>query len=192
MIYTTPSLETERLFLKRGTLEDYQKVYEYDFTKLRNIAGEFEFVKQDLNNLYNYSVYASETEEVYDWIVYLKNGVIPIANIVADREIKEIKATELSYNLHPNYWGNGYVQEAVIEIMNFLFENGFENVICGYSEGNQKSKRLNEKLGFILYSEEKDAWVKNGIAITDYKTIMSKDKFYDLYSKENKNNNLLK
>ena len=47
MEYETPIIETERLILKRGTLEDYQKVYEYDFTKLRDINGEFDFVKQD-------------------------------------------------------------------------------------------------------------------------------------------------
>lgn len=47
MEYETPIIETERLILKRGTLEDYQKVYEYDFTKLRNINGEFELIKQD-------------------------------------------------------------------------------------------------------------------------------------------------
>ena len=34
MIYETPILYTERLVLKRGTLEDLQKVYEYDMTKL--------------------------------------------------------------------------------------------------------------------------------------------------------------
>ena len=41
MLYETPVLETERLILKRGTLDDFQHVYEYDFTKLRNINGEF-------------------------------------------------------------------------------------------------------------------------------------------------------
>ena len=45
MKYITPMLETPRLILKRGTKEDYQKVYEYDFTKLRDIAGEFEYIK---------------------------------------------------------------------------------------------------------------------------------------------------
>ena len=39
MIYETPQLETERLILKRGTYEDFVKVYEYDFTKLRDING---------------------------------------------------------------------------------------------------------------------------------------------------------
>lgn len=47
MMYETPQLETERLILKRGTLEDLQKVYEYNFTKLRDINCEFEFVKYD-------------------------------------------------------------------------------------------------------------------------------------------------
>ena len=48
MKYITPTLKTNRLILKKGTYEDYVKVYEYDFTWLRNIAGEFEFVKYDL------------------------------------------------------------------------------------------------------------------------------------------------
>ena len=51
MILKTISLETQRLFLKRGNREDYYQVYEYDFTKLRNINGEFEFVKQDLSKI---------------------------------------------------------------------------------------------------------------------------------------------
>lgn len=48
MIYETPQLETERLILKRGTLEDLKKIYEYNFKKLRDIAGKFVFEKQDL------------------------------------------------------------------------------------------------------------------------------------------------
>ena len=39
MIYETPVLETERLILKSGTLQDLQKVYEYNFSELRDIAG---------------------------------------------------------------------------------------------------------------------------------------------------------
>ena len=32
-------LETDRLILKPGSLEDYYKVYEYDLLKLRDING---------------------------------------------------------------------------------------------------------------------------------------------------------
>ena len=65
--------------------------------------------------------------------------------------------------------------------MNYLFNNGFENIICGYSEGNIKSKKLNEKLGFIPYKTIEESWFKNGIPITDYKSIMNKSRFDKLY-----------
>lgn len=184
MKYITPKLETERLILKRGTYEDFVKVYEYDFTKLRDIAGEFEYVKYDPEKLREFETYADEEENVYDWIIFLKETNEPIGNVTADREIKELKSTELSFNLHPSYWGNGYMKEAVVEIMKFLFENGFENVICGYDEGNKKSKNLGEKIGFIPYSKKENAWMKNGISISSYKTIMSKERFNELYKEK--------
>ena len=70
MKYKTPTLETNRLILKRGTYEDYTKVYEYDFTKLRDIAGEFEYVKQDPKALIGFDTYADDQDNVFDWIIY--------------------------------------------------------------------------------------------------------------------------
>ena len=60
MKYKTPILQTERLILKRGSYEDFTKVYEYDLTKLRNIAGEFEFVKYDPEKLRGFVTYAAK------------------------------------------------------------------------------------------------------------------------------------
>lgn len=148
MKYITPLLKTDRLVLKRGVLEDYQKVYEYDFRKLRNINNEFEMIKQNLEGLKGIDTYADEEDEVFDWIVYLKEGEIPIANITADREDKNIKSTEIAFNMHPSYWKKGYMSEAISRVLEFLFEFGFENVMYGYSEGNSNSKRIGDKLGF--------------------------------------------
>ena len=88
--------------------------------------------------------------ESYDWILYLKSSGEPIGNIAADREQKDIKGIELSFNTHPRFWRNGYTVEALIEIMNFLFNQGYENILCGYDEGNLKSKNIGEKLDFYL------------------------------------------
>lgn len=186
MIYITPKLETERLILKRGTKEDFLKVYEYDFTKLRDINGEFEYVKIDPKKIEGFETYADDTENVYDWIIYLKESMEPIGNITADREIKEIESTELAFNLHPTYWGQGYMKEAVIGVMNYLFQNGYNNIICGYDEGNIKSKRVNEKIGFEPYSVIPNSWVKDGVPITSYKMIMSKEKYLELYNQKAK------
>ena len=180
MIYETPILETERLILKRGTLEDLQKVYEYNFAKLRNIAGEFEFVKKDPKSIEGWEI---PTFESYDWIMYLKTTMEPIGNILADREVKDMKAIELAFNTHPNYWRKGYTYEALNEVMNFLFNNGYENIFCGYDEGNYKSKAIGEKLGFIPYETNENAWIKDGISITHYTCILSKERFTNLYKK---------
>lgn len=180
MIYETPVLETERLILKRGTLTDFQKVYEYDFRKLRNISGEFEYVKQDPKNVEGWEIPSPET---YDWIMYLKNSLKPIGNIVADRGDKADKSIELSFNTHPDYWRCGYTKEAIIEIMKFLFNNGYEKILCGYDEGNYKSKAIGEKLGFVLYEVKENAWVKNGVPITSYTSVLTKERFNELYNK---------
>lgn len=184
MIYVTPELETERLILKRGSKQDYEKVYEYDLTKLRDIAGEFEYVKINPKDIDGFETYADENDCVYDWIIYLKENGEPIGNVTVDREITELNSTELAFNLHPNYWGQGYMKESVIYIMEYLFDNGYENIMCGYSEGNIKSKKLNEKIGFELFSEIKNAWYKNGESITDYKTIMTRERFKELYQQK--------
>lgn len=183
MIYETPQLETERLILKRGTLKDLQKVYEYDFTKLRDIAGEFVFEKLDPKKLEGWEIPDPET---YDWVIYLKDTMEPIGNVIADREQKDIKAIELAFNTHPNFWRKGYTSEAVIEIMSFLFNNGYENILCGYAEGNFKSKAIGEKLGFIPYKVQENSWKKNGIPINSYTSILSKEKFNELYKTNSK------
>lgn len=184
MIIKTKLLETDRLILKRGFEEDYCKVYEYDFRKLRDINNEFEFVKQDVSKMDDWVLENDDNLDMADWIIYLKD-MTPIGNIIADRIVENINAIEISFNLHPSFWGKEYMKEACIAVMEYLFSLGFNNILCGYSDGNIKSKKVNEKIGFKYYKTEKDAWIKDGIAITDYKTIMSKEEFEKLYLKNN-------
>jgi len=181
--YDTPILETDRLILKRGSFSDYKRVYEYDFTKLRNINGEFDFVKLNDDSIRGFDEMFPNS---YDFIVYLKNGNIPIANIVCDRERKDINSIEIAFNTHPDYWKNGYSFEAVVEVMRFLFSQGYDNIICGYDEGNFKSKNFGEKLGFESFEKIDDAWISDGVSIDSYITILSKEKFNELYGNKNK------
>ena len=180
MIIKTKPLETDRLFLKRGIEEDYCKVYEYDFRKLRDINNEFELVKHDLSQIADFVLESDDNLDMADWIIYLKD-MAPIGNIIADRIVEDINAIEISFNLHPDFWGNGYMKEACVAVMEYLFSLGFDNILCRYSEGNIKSKKVIEKIGFKYYKTIKDAWVKNGVEITDYKTIMNKEEFEKMY-----------
>ena len=191
--YNTIEIETERLILKKGSIEDFISVYEYDMRKVRDISGEFELKKQD--PIIIRSWFTESAEEYYrkcetenhslDWIIYLKSNMLPIGNITADRENKELNSCELSFNLHPSYWGQGYMPEAIKNVLNHLFNIGYENVLYIYDEGNNKSKRVSEKLGFQLYKINKESWFKNDKSIDTYETIMNKEKWFEQLNKVN-------
>ena len=181
--YETVELNTENLVIKKGTSQDCIKIYEYDMLKCRGIAGEDVIVKSDKENNFigdnvdeYYKCFCKE-EKMYDWYVYLKPNLVPIANITADREIEDIKAIELAYNMHPDYWRKGYMTEALKAVMKHLFSLGYENIIMGYDEGNIKSKNLIEKLGLEDYQTIKNAFVKNGVSIASYMKIINVNDF---------------
>lgn len=56
---------------------------------------------------------------------------------------------ELGYWLGVPWWGRGIVPEAAREMLRRAFEDlGLARVWCGYFDGNGKSRRVQEKLGF--------------------------------------------
>lgn len=186
MKYITPVLESERLILKKGTYEDYVKVYEYDFTRLRNIDGEFEFVKYDPEKLKGYEKYGEE-DNVLDFIVYLKSNGKPIANILYDRYNSELNSLEVSVNLHPKYWRKGYMTEALLCSMKYIFDNtNISNIMYGYAKDNYKSHGLSDKIGFEYYSKNVEHYIRLDKDIEEIKTIMSKDRFKELYNLKTK------
>lgn len=186
MKYKTPVLQTDRLILKRGSYEDFVKVYKYDFTRLRNIAGEFEYVKFDPEKLKGYETAADE-ENVLDFIIFLKDNGEPIGNIVFDRYDEKNKSLEIAFNLHPNYWRNGYMTEAILSTMKYVFCNlDIDNIVCGYAEGNFKSKGLNDKIGFRFYYDYVEHYKRIDKDIRTIQTIMSKEEFFEKYGNNTK------
>ena len=56
---------------------------------------------------------------------------------------------ELGYWLGVPYWGQGIMPEAVKEVLRYGFEElGMKKIWCAYYDGNNKSKRVQEKCGF--------------------------------------------
>ena len=186
--YQTNLIKSARLILKKGAVDDYLAVYEYDFMKLRDIGGEFEYQKQDLEQIKKWfepnieqAQINNESAHIFDWIIYLKErerereSMTPIGDMCTHSENAENREIEIAFNLHPTHWGNGYMPEAIKAVLNYLFDLGYENIRARYSEGNIKSKKVLEKSGFEACGVEKAAWLKNGKPIDDYKMIMTKN-----------------
>lgn len=179
--YETEEIWTERLVLKRGTLDDFLKVYEYDFKKLLDVEGECKLVKKDntdikksfkLGKKHYYD--KCKKAHMFDWIIYLNDE--PVGNIFTEDENDAINGVILAYNLHPTYWGKGYMPEALESALNYLFKVGYDNIICGYLDGNKRSRRVLEKLNFKPYKISEDVIKSNsGNLVDSYNLIMNKE-----------------
>ena len=89
---------------------------------------------------------------------------------------------ELGFWLGKPYWGQGIMPEAGRELLRYAFEDvEFEKVWCGYYDGNNKSKRVQEKLGF------KFQWTSEGVDVplmhetrTGHVNLMTKEDWEEL------------
>lgn len=59
---------------------------------------------------------------------------------------------EIGYWIGVPFWGQGLIPEACREIIRYGFEDlGLNKLWCGYFDGNENSKRVQEKCGFSYH-----------------------------------------
>ena len=89
---------------------------------------------------------------------------------------------ELGYWLGKPFWGRGLMPEAAREMLRYAFEDlGMTKVWCAYYDGNVKSKRVQEKVGFRYQ------WTTKGIDVpllhekrTGHVNAITKDEWREL------------
>ena len=77
---------------------------------------------------------------------------------------------EIGYWIGVPFWGQGLIPEAVKEVIRYAFEERqLETLWCGCFEGNDQSRRVQEKCGFKYHHTNKDAeWSKMGDIRTEH------------------------
>jgi RimJ/RimL family protein N-acetyltransferase len=66
---------------------------------------------------------------------------------------------EIGFWIGVPYQNNGYATEACMEIIRHCFEKlNFNAVWCGYYDGNEKSRRVQEKCGFEYVHSNQNAY----------------------------------
>ena len=147
-------LETERLILRRWAESDAASLFEYaKDPDVGPIAGWPPHRSEEeslgvIRNVFSaeecYAICEKENGRAIGAISLKKNGQTDMTE--RDDEC------ELGYWLGKPFWGRGYVPEAAREILRRAFEAlGMTTVWCGYYDGNAKSKRVQEKLGFVYH-----------------------------------------
>ena len=141
-------LETERLILRRWKEEDAVECYRYARDpRIGPAAGwPVHASVEDSRRIIRDVLSSPET-----YAVVLKETGLPVGSIGLhhnDLAEKDDEA-ELGYWLGVPYWGRGIIPEAAREVLRHAFEDlDLLRVWCGYYDGNEKSRRVQEKLGF--------------------------------------------
>lgn len=171
-------LETSRTIIRSFRKSDLNDFYEY--AKIEGV-GETAGWQHHKN--------IDETKLVLDMFVREKNvfaivhkesnkviGSIGLHNSI-DKDVfseyLESKIIEIGFVLSKDYWSYGIMPEVVNSVCEYLFkEKKYDYVVAGYFEGNEKSKRVQEKCGFKEY--KKGTYNKNSSGHKMMFTILSK------------------
>ena len=145
------SLNSERLILRTWQESDSSDLYEYAKSELvgpnagwkphQNEEESKEIIKMFIKNNDSYAIVLKSENKVI--------GSIGLHHRKPDETLNDLKQREIGYVLNPNYWGKGFIPEAVNCLLNYGFnELNLDLIWCGHFDFNNNSKRVNEKCGF--------------------------------------------
>lgn len=153
------SLQTERLILREWRDEDAEQLYSLAKDPAVGPAAGWPPHTSVHNSL---EIIHGVLGEPETYAVVLKQSGLPVGSVGIMRPrhgsapMRETEA-EIGYWIGVPYWGLGLIPEAVRELQRRCFEDlGCTAVWCGYFEGNTKSKRVQEKCGFVYDHSEPD------------------------------------
>ena len=147
----TVRLETDRLILRRFTLEDAEAVF-------TNWASDDEVTKfltwpthRSVENSAGYMSFCVESYKdlsSYQWGIVLKETGELFGNISVVRVEDSVDAVELGYVSGRRFWGNGYMTEAARAVIAFFFEEvGANRISARHDTNNPNSGKVMRKAG---------------------------------------------
>ena len=153
-------LQTKRLVLRPWCEDDAEELYKYASDPEVGPAAGWQPHTSVENSREIISDVLSAPET---YAVCLKEDGKPIGSIGFHRaDLAELDDEyELGYWIGKPFWGQGLIPEASREMLRHAFEDlGMNRIWCGYYDGNVKSRRVQEKLGFVYHHTTEGIEVK--------------------------------
>lgn len=160
-----PTLETERLILRKMLVSDKEDIYAYS---CRSDVTEYLTWAPHTSIAYtlDYLRYIGQRYSVgdyFDWAVVEKASGRVIGSCGFTRFDYPNDAGEIGYVFHPDFGGQGYATEAVAEVVRFGFVAlKLHRIEARYLKGNDRSCRLMERLGMRFEGERREAMLVKG------------------------------
>jgi RimJ/RimL family protein N-acetyltransferase len=143
--------ETSRLILRPWSEDDAENLYKYacdpdvgppaGWPPHTSVENSREIIRSVLSAQETYAVCLKEDEKAIGSVGLHRNDIA-----------EDDDEYELGYWIGKPFWGQGLIPEASREILRYAFEElGMARIWCGHYDGNTKSRRVQEKLGFVYH-----------------------------------------
>ncbi len=141
-------MQTKRLILRPWREDDAEDLYKYandpevglpaGWPPHTSVENSREIIRNVLSAPETYAVCLREDGKAIGSIGFHRNDL-------AEQEDEY----ELGYWIGKPFWGQGLITEASCEMLRYAFEElHMKRIWCGHYDGNVKSRRVQEKLGF--------------------------------------------
>lgn len=184
----TVILETDRLILRPWEETDAESLFEYakddrigpitGWPAHTSVENSLEVIKTVLSAPETYAVCLKEDNK----------AIGSISLMVGEKSNIGLPDTEgeIGYWIGVPFWGQGLIPEAAREIIRHAFaDKHLETLWCGYFEGNDKSRRVQEKCGFTYHHTNKDIhWKLMNDIRTEHISRLTKDEWENRQRKE--------
>ncbi len=171
-------IETERLILRPWKETDAESLYTYaKDARVGPVAGwpvhtsvenSREIIRDVLSAPGNYAVCLKEDNRAIGCVGLMIGKASNVGLPESEGEI--------GYWIGVPFWGRGLIPEAVRAIIRHAFcDLGLETLWCGYFDGNEKSRRVMEKCGFVYHHTNRDVlWPRTGDVRTEHISLLTK------------------
>lgn len=161
----TPTIETERLILRKFTENDLEAMFEIfsdeDVNKflpwfpLKSLDEAREFFEERFAK--NYS-----QKSAYNYAVCLKENNYPIGyvNVSAD------ESRDLGYGLRKEFWHRGIITEACIAVIEQLKKDGIPFITATHDINNPRSGEVMKRIGMKYQYSYEEQWQPKDFSVT--------------------------
>lgn len=171
------TLETPRLYLRKMTVADANEAFE-NWTSSENVAKYLTWAPHTSIEVTKEYLTAEEENRSEGWGIVLKETGQLIGNIAVIEDKRKIKTKTLGCVLGEKFWNHGYMSEALIKVIDFLFETTDVNRIeAEHDTKNPNSGKIMAKAGMTFEGVLREAGYNNqGIVDVAYYSILRSDR----------------
>lgn len=160
-----PTLETERLLLRKVTRDDVADMYHYGSQEevARYVTWERHRTQTDTEGFIDFILDQYANGKLAPWGIEHKESGKLIGTI--DYVLWQVKhrVGEIGYVLTPDYWGQGLMTEAARAVVDFGFQRmGLVRVQAKCFVQNQASARVMEKVGMSFEGVNRQSMLVKG------------------------------